>query len=143
MTEMTLQDGVRTVYQDRLTTVILPDGSKGFAKCSPDDEYNREFGKNMAYERAVKRSEKRMAKLQVKLNDRVTIIRNTENARVKGMSARAVQFINDDYIVVELDRKVPMVFSSPGALFRLIYSNRLKIAKTSVQKVLPKIKRGK
>lgn len=136
MTETTMQDGVRTVYKAPMTIVVLPDGSKGFAKCSPDDEYDKDIGKNLAYERAVRRAEKLAARMKVKLHDQVTINRNTENARVKGLTARVIQFVNDDTIIVELERKVPMVFSSPGALFRLIYSNHMKLATSDVTKII-------
>jgi hypothetical protein len=43
----------RTIYSKKATIVILPDGTKGVAKCAPDDVYNEEKGHTIALKRAM------------------------------------------------------------------------------------------
>lgn len=42
----------RVIHSGNRTIVILNDGSKGMAKCSPDDEYDKTKGIKIAYIRA-------------------------------------------------------------------------------------------
>lgn len=42
----------RVIHSDNRTIVILNDGSKGIAKCNPDDEYDKTKGIKIAYVRA-------------------------------------------------------------------------------------------
>ncbi|MFC0903736.1 hypothetical protein ACFHWD_03410 [Clostridium sp. MT-14] len=42
----------KIIHSDNRTIVILNDGSKGIAKCNPDDEYNKTKGIKIAYIRA-------------------------------------------------------------------------------------------
>lgn len=43
----------RTIYNKKATIVILSDGTKGVAKCAPDDTYNEEKGHSIALKRAM------------------------------------------------------------------------------------------
>ena len=42
----------RVIYNSNATVVILDDGSKGIAKCSPTDTFNKTQGVKIAYLRA-------------------------------------------------------------------------------------------
>lgn len=42
-------------YEDNKTTVALPSGIKGVAKCCPEDKFNRNKGTRLAFSRAVKK----------------------------------------------------------------------------------------
>lgn len=54
----------RVIYSKNATIVILDDGSKGVARCNPDDTYNKTIGIKIAYTRAkIKSLEKQLKKL--------------------------------------------------------------------------------
>jgi hypothetical protein len=54
----------KVIYSDRVVIVFLDDGSKGVAKCHPNDEYNPTTGVKIAYTRAkIKSMQKELKKL--------------------------------------------------------------------------------
>lgn len=54
----------KVIYNGNTTIVILDDGSKGISKCLPDDKYDRDKGRDIAYYRALMKSyEKQLKKL--------------------------------------------------------------------------------
>jgi len=54
----------KVIYNGLCTIVILSDGSKGIAKCNPNDRYIRQIGHDIAHKRArIKRLEKEIAEL--------------------------------------------------------------------------------
>lgn len=46
----------RVIHNENATVVILDDGSKGVARCCPEDEYNPNKGIKIAYIRAKMKS---------------------------------------------------------------------------------------
>ena len=56
----------RVIHNENATVVILDDGSKGVAKCCPDEEYNKTKGIKIAYIRAKIKSLKKELKTLTK-----------------------------------------------------------------------------
>lgn len=50
--ETYFDEQVNFYYEDKVTTCYLMDGISGTASCNPQDEYNKDFGKLLAYQRA-------------------------------------------------------------------------------------------
>lgn len=46
------QSTYKAIYTGRTTIVILQDGSKGVAKCKPEDKYSIQIGHDIAHKRA-------------------------------------------------------------------------------------------
>ena len=49
---MTREKKEKVIHNDNATIIILDDGSKGVAKCAPDDFYDKTKGIKIAYLRA-------------------------------------------------------------------------------------------
>lgn len=57
-------DGTRVIRNGVATIVILNDGSKGVAKCLPEDEYDPDLGYSIAYTKAkIKSLTKQLKKM--------------------------------------------------------------------------------
>lgn len=56
----------RVIHNDNATIVILDDGSKGVAKCCPNEEYNKIKGIKIAYIRAKIKSLQKELKVLTK-----------------------------------------------------------------------------
>jgi len=58
------KDDYKVILNDRVTVVILSDGSKGIAKCLPEDEYDQQKGIEIAFTKAqIKSLNKKLKKL--------------------------------------------------------------------------------
>lgn len=54
----------RIIFSDNVVIVFLDDGTKGVAKCHPDDNYDRTTGIRIAYNRAkIKSLQKQLKQL--------------------------------------------------------------------------------
>ena len=50
--ELAFGEKLRVIYNGNRTVVLLEDGTKGTAKCSDEDDFDKERGLNIAYRRA-------------------------------------------------------------------------------------------
>jgi hypothetical protein len=58
------KDTIKLIYEDNRTTVILSDGTKAHAKCSPEDNFDEDIGKDIAFYRAfIKQYKKKIKQL--------------------------------------------------------------------------------
>ncbi|QDX94607.1 hypothetical protein EEL30_21415 [Brevibacillus laterosporus] len=57
-----IKDNIKVIQNDRVTIVILPDGSKGVSKCLPQDTYDATKGYDIAYIKAKIKSLKKQLK---------------------------------------------------------------------------------
>lgn len=59
---------IKIIRSNKVTVVILKDGSKGKSKCHPEDTYDPAIGYEIAYNRALIKSHDRKLKKLVKQN---------------------------------------------------------------------------